>query len=163
MSDRLINNMDDGDVYVAIIDEATTEIIDDYTVRLTKAKRRSAKVELVAELNKEFTKKFPNIKEISDIIAFGETDEIQTSVLKKFVDVLEFNYKDSSIGGKGIRACRCFRHKYGNTESNELHPNFMFGNTPIHEDYHASWKCLMIELREPKFVLIYKVKKDGKK
>lgn len=101
-------------------------------------------------LKKKFLKDYSF--EITDIIAEGKTDTIKTKTLTKFIPTTTINKHTNSLKEKDkaernvVTKCFC---------GADIRTGLI-----IHEDLGSSWNCLLDSLGQPKYVVIYKIKKD---
>jgi hypothetical protein len=94
-----------------------------------------------------------------DILAYGKVEYPPLSLLNRIIDCQEITRREPTatnivIGTKDVmyKSYKCFHLK-----------NYDMRNTLtiMHEDKHCSWNCLMSELKDPEYILIYKEHNDG--
>jgi hypothetical protein len=133
--------------FIAPITIDDVMVIDSYISTYKLKRMINSKLEIISQ--------FKNLygMHIENIITYGDVNIVTHHGLKTVIESKTFIHKLGEGINTIITAYKCF-----NTNS-----DYRIGITPIHSDSLSSWQCLLNKISNPKFTIVYKIEKNGKK
>jgi len=142
--------------YISVVDKDIIDSIDKKVLQYSKYENKDNK----KHAEKLFYEHF-NIR-ITNLIVYGDTSNVTSHLLSKFIDGTVIQHKLGYGITKDKNAYMCFGRKFEDNAEKRYGANYkyMSGHTIIHEDRMSSWNCLMEQLKNPKYVIVYKIFKE---